>query len=48
MINYKLMTDKVMKERDVQIVMELLEDRGISAQFEGYEHIKIGTPIRSL
>jgi len=36
-----------MSERDIQIVIELLKDRGIDAHFEGFEHIKLGVPINS-
>jgi hypothetical protein len=45
MINYKLITEQVLKPRDIQIILELLKDRGIDAEFEGFEEIKIGTPI---
>jgi hypothetical protein len=48
MINYKLITEQILKPRDIQIVLELLKDRGIDAHFEGFEEIKIGIPLHSL
>jgi len=47
MINYKLVTEQVLKPRDIQIVLELLKDRGIDAHFEDFEAIKVGTAISS-
>jgi hypothetical protein len=48
MIKYTLITEQSMKPRDIQIVMELLKDRGIDSHFDGFEKIKIGTLINSL
>jgi len=47
MILYRLMTEQSMDERDMQIVLELLKDRSIDAQFDGFD-VKIGKPIHSL
>jgi len=48
MILYKINADKTMSLRDIQIVLELLKDRGIDASFEGFEQIKVGSIIPSL